>query len=161
MPDDERWQADHWKTICYNYARAPYFGRYKDFFEQLYQSHFEYMWQMNTQIIYYLLDCFEIKVKLLRATELGVDLDGPPTDTIIELSKRAGADIYLSGPSGTRYLESDKFSLNNLDLKYSTFLPPVYQQRYPGFESNMSAIDLLFNLGPQAGEIIKASGSIA
>ena len=46
------------------------------------------------------------------------------------------------------------------NLKYSVFYPPVYKQRYLGFESNLSAIDLLFNMGPVSNEIIKSSSSV-
>jgi hypothetical protein len=82
------------------------------------------------------------------------------TDLIIHLLKSAGADIYLSGPSGKNYLDIEKFRQNNVDLKFFKFNHPVYAQRYPGFEPNMSGIDLLFNMGPQASELIDASGAI-
>ena len=47
-----------------------------------------------------------------------------------------------------------------MELKFFNFKSPVYKQKYPGFEPDMSAIDLLFNMGPHAGEIINASGSL-
>ena len=47
-----------------------------------------------------------------------------------------------------------------MELKFFNFKSPVYKQKYPGFEPDMSAIDLLFNMGPEASEIIKTSGSI-
>ena len=82
------------------------------------------------------------------------------TDFIIAMMKASGSDVYLSGPSGRDYLETNKFAQNNLVLKFFRFEHPIYKQRYPGFESNMSALDLLFNMGPEASEIIKTSGSI-
>jgi hypothetical protein len=79
---------------------------------------------------------------------------------IIAVLKKIGADTYLSGESGRDYMEVEKFSQNNLTCKFLKFTHPVYKQRYPGFEPNLSAIDLLFNVGPQSGKVIKDSGSL-
>ena len=160
MPPDKNWQKTHWQTIYRNYVHTDFFKDHKNFFEELYQRDFDYLWQMNTEIINYLLKCFNIEVEVRKASEMAVDPNLETTDFIIALMATAGADIYLSGPSGRNYLERGKFSEQNVGLKFIKFEHPVYKQRYPGFEPNMSAIDLLFNMGPRAGEIIKASGSI-
>ena len=97
---------------------------------------------------------------MLKASEMAVDPNLPTTDFIIATMVSAGADVYLSGPSGRNYLDLGKFPQQNMGLKFLKFEHPVYKQRYPGFEPNMSTIDLLFNMGPQAGAIIKASGSL-
>ncbi|MBI2853643.1 MAG: WbqC family protein [Chloroflexi bacterium] len=68
--------------------------------------------------------------------------------------------MYLSGPTGRDYLETEKFAHNGIALRFASFQHPVYRQRYPGFEPNMSAIDLLFNLGPQAEEIVKRAAMV-
>ena len=160
LPVDKSWQEHHWKSIFHEYAKTDYFNLYRDFFEELYQKDFEYLWQINEEIILYLLRCFEINVEVKKASELIVSPYLQKTDLQVALLKSVGADTYLSGPSGREYLEIEKFPQNNIILKYFKFEHPVYKQRYPGFEPNMSAIDLLFNLGPQASDIIKASGSI-
>jgi hypothetical protein len=44
----------------------------------------------------------------------------------------------------------------NIEIQYHDFAHPVYTQNYPGFEPYMSAIDLLFNHGPDAKRILTA-----
>lgn len=160
LPADRAWMAQHWRTIRQNYIKTAYFNLYQGFFEELYKSDMKYLWQINEAIITYLLKCFEIRVPVIKASELGLDHELKKTDLLINILKNAGADIYLSGPSGRNYLELDKFPRNNIGLKFFKFQHPVYEQRYPGFEPEMSAIDLLFNLGPQASQSLKVSGSI-
>lgn len=160
LSEDSRWREDHWKTIRGSYLKADFFSLYEDSFEGLYKSDFEYLWKLNEEIIYYLLRHFEINVKVIKMSALNVDPDLRKTDRLIAMLKSVGADTYLSGPSGRNYLETKKFAQNNIKLKFFKFQHPVYKQRYPGFEPAMAAIDLLFNVGPEAGEIIKASGSI-
>jgi hypothetical protein len=160
LPENNRWQKDHWQTIQTNYAKTPFFKRFKDFFEQIYREEFQYLWQLNERIIRYLLDCLGVKVEICRASELGLDLSLTRTDLILDCLKKVSGDLYLSGPSGSNYLEEEKFATNQIGLRYFQFKHPVYPQRYPGFEPNLSAIDLLFNTGPEASQIVQSSGVI-
>ncbi|MBN1600767.1 MAG: WbqC family protein [Chitinispirillaceae bacterium] len=160
LPADNNWKTQHWQTIYRNYAKTRYFKQYGDFFNDLYKKEFTYLWEVNIEIIRYLMRCFNIEVEILKASEMDVGQKPSATDSIIAFMKKAGADTYLSGPSGKNYLETQKFESSDISLKYFSFEHPVYRQRYEGFEYNMSAIDLLFNTGPEAENIITASGSI-
>lgn len=159
-PADKNWQRAHRKTIHDNYLKSDYYFSHQDFFGEVYSQDFQYVWQMNEQIIFYLMKCFKVEIDVVRASDLAVDPHLEKTDLMIGLLKAAGADVYLSGPSGRKYLELEKFPQNNIQLKFFDFQHPVYKQRYPGFEPNMSAIDLLFNTGTAAAELIRNSGRI-
>jgi len=100
LPLDKTWQKKHWQTIYRNYVHAEFFKNYQNFFEELYQRDFIYLWQLNVEIIKYLLKCFNIEVELLKASEMNIDQNLRSTDFIIALMVASGADIYLSGPSG-------------------------------------------------------------
>lgn len=160
LPQNKDWQRKHLNAIVSNYNKAPFFGSHRDFFEKLYDKDFEYLCQINEEIILYLFKCFKIELPVLKASQMSVDPNLPTTDYLISLVTSAGGDIYLSGPSGRNYMQLEKFSKQNMGLKFFKFEHPVYKQKYPGFEPNMSAIDLLFNVGPRAGEIIRASGNV-
>ena len=160
LPSINNWKIFHWKLIHDSYAKTSFFNDYVDFFYELYKKDFTYLWQMNIQIISYLMKCFNIEVEILKASEMDLDPNLHKSDSIIALLKTARADIYLSGPSGSNYLEFEKFHQNNIDLKFAEFNHPIYTQKFPGFEPNLSAIDLLFNVGPEASRIIEASGRI-
>jgi hypothetical protein len=160
VPADNSWKNIHWQTIYRSYKHTDYFNYYQDFFEELYQKDFPYLWQINQEIILYLMKCFDIHTEVIKASEMAIDPDLPTTDYIIGLVREAGGDVYLSGPSGKEYLSLDRFSRQGTELKFFKLEHPVYRQRFPGFEPNLSAIDLLFNEGPRASRIIKESGRI-
>jgi hypothetical protein len=160
LPEDRKWQEVHWQTIYRNYVKTDFFKNHKDFFERLYKKQMQYLCQINVEIIRYLLDSFKIDVEVLMASDLKISQELKHTDMIIEVLKRIGGKVYLSGPSGKGYLETDSFTKNGLDYTFVTFSHPTYKQRYPGFEPNLSAIDLLFNVGPESAGIIEKSGGI-
>ena len=154
LPENNKWQEKHWKTIETNYKKADYFYSYKDFFEDLYKKKFEYLWQINEEIISYLLKCFDINIEIIKASEMNLDPKLQKTDLLVDILKIVGAKTYLSGSSGKNYLEFDKFKENDIKLELFEFKHPVYKQRYHGFEPYMAAIDLLFNMGDKSEEFI-------
>jgi hypothetical protein len=160
LPAEKSWRASHWQQIYQNYVNTQYFGRYSGFFNDLYQKDFQYLVQINTEIILFLLKCFNIDVEIIKTTDLNLDPNLQGTDSIIAAMKNVGGQIYLSGPSGRNYLEFPKFQNNDLELKFFEFEHPVYKQRYEDFIPNLSAIDLLFNVGETSEEIIRKSGSV-
>jgi hypothetical protein len=160
LPHDQKWKEVHWQTIYRNYVRAEFFRPHRAFFENVYHKEFQYLWQLNIEIIQYLLKSFEINVEIIKASSLDIDNDLKHTDMIIAVLEKLGAKTYLSGPSGRNYMEVEKMQKNSFNFKFLKFNHPIYKQRYFGFEPNMSAIDLLFNVGPQSNQIIKSSGSV-
>lgn len=162
LPQNGSWKRDHWKTIRLHYSKAPFFKDYADFFEDLFQQdpRVLFLSELNEKIILYLLSCFDIKIEVVKTSLLSVDPALHKTDLMLAYLKKVNAGVYLSGPSGRHYLETDKFPRNNIALQFFKFEHPVYPQRYPGFEPQMSALDLLFNMGPASGDIIKKSASV-
>jgi hypothetical protein len=75
-------------------------------------------------------------------------------ELILELCQRVLATTYLSGPLGRDYLREEMFRNADIKVVYHDYVHPRYDQVYPGFEANMSAIDLLFNHGPRSREIL-------
>src|SRR4030067_3735042 len=138
LPESMEWQKLHWKTIERNYKKADYFYIYQDFFEKLYQEKFEYLWQLNERIIVFILKYLDINVEIIKTSNLNLKENLRKTDLIIKILEEVGGDVYLSGPSGKNYLDIEKFTQNNIELKFHEFEHPQYKQRYPGFEKNMA-----------------------
>lgn len=144
--NDISWQKKHWKSIYLNYNKAPYFSKYSDFFKQIYQKKWDRLADLNETIIKYIIDIFEIKVKIIRCSNFLLNSDG--TALIIDVCKETGADTFLSGTHGKDYLDEAEFKKNNIKLIYQNFEHPCYNQLHGPFIENLSIIDLLFNEGP-------------
>ncbi len=154
------WARQHWKTIYFNYRKTPFFDTYSNFFKEMYSKKWEKLADFNESIIYYLKEKLEIKTPIIKSSDY--DFKGHKTDLIVELCQKFGADTYLSGPGLTaegreHYIDEEKLKKNNIKLIYSKFKHPVYPQRFKPFLEKMSAIDLLFNCGPESLEIINSS----
>ncbi|MDD5084849.1 MAG: WbqC family protein [Candidatus Omnitrophica bacterium] len=150
------WRRKHWKTIEQNYKNAPYLPKYAEFFRNAYEKEWEYFAPLSESIIRFLIKALDIKVDILKASELGVSPknEGNGTDLIIELCKKTKADTYLHGPHGRDYINEAKFKENSIKCVYQSFEHPVYNQLYEPFIPNMAIIDLLFNHGEKSLAIL-------
>ena len=61
-------------------------------------------------------------------------------------------DQQWSLPQGRNYVDVNKFNNEKKYIYFQEYNHPTYSQRFDGFISNLSVIDLLFNCGPDSHE---------
>jgi len=157
IDNSSAWQRKHSQSLKTCYGKTVFFERYFPFFENIYNTRFESLARLNTEIIKYILSELGLSGKLYQDTDL--DIHSQKTDRILEICRKLKADTYLSGSGGRQYLEEDKFRQAGVKLVYQEFTHPFYNQRVLSQEENflpyMSVIDLLFNEGPNSKNILK------
>ena len=137
---DHPWQKLHWKAILSAYNNAPFFEYYADCLAPFYTSEkWTFLIDFNREIQSVVLDELNLKCRINPTEEFT-----PPgkftTDT---------ADFrYVIDPKPGRKSEDNKF----LPVTYMQ----VFQEKF-GFTPNLSIIDLLFNEGPMAVEMLRKS----
>jgi hypothetical protein len=139
------WGNKHWHKLVQNYTRAPFFRNHAPLFERLYAQKWEHLEELNRTLIIHLLKELSIDTRIELGSDLGVH--GKKTDFLVNLCLKVGADAYLSGPGGRGYLEEQKIIDNGIRLIYQEYQPIAYRQCFEPFIPDMSAIDMIFNLG--------------
>ncbi|MCK9638411.1 MAG: WbqC family protein [Prolixibacteraceae bacterium] len=137
---DHPWQKLHWKAIVSAYNNAPFFEYYADNFSRFYhEKKWQFLADFNRDIQSVVLDELNLKCDI-RDTETFLPPTGIPVDT----------DDF-------RYSIHPKTSRQTSD---DCFAPAVYMQVFQekfGFTPNLCILDLLFNEGPMAADILKSS----
>jgi len=148
------WRKKHLQALISNYSKAPFFKEYILFLEQAYAGNWEFISELNIFFIEYIREKLGLKDKpTVRASELKLSDD--PTGRLIDICRTIGADTYLAGRDGARYMDLEKFKAGGVKVITQDFQHPVYPQRFGEFVSNLSIVDLLFNCGPQSIEMIR------
>jgi hypothetical protein len=147
---DERWRAKHWRSLEQAYGRAPFFGRFRQRFEELYLgSSDRHLSSINQSFITAIAEAMRITTPIASATDL--ELPDDRIDRLIEICRAFGADEYVSGPAAQAYLDEGRFRDAGIDVTYMDYSGyPEYPQLHPPFEHKVSALDLLFNTGDDA-----------
>ena len=147
-----RWQKKHLKSIYANYSKADYFSSYIAFFKAVYNTHWGELHNLNMKTMLHIMEALDINTQFYLSSKLTSGSTG--TQRIIDICNTLDADVYLSGISGTDYLDKKLFKKNSIKLECQKYIPKEYKQLWGDFIPNLSVIDLLFNLGDNAKEFI-------
>tara|TARA_B100001167_G_scaffold79056_1_gene47239 strand:- start:334 stop:1017 length:684 start_codon:yes stop_codon:yes gene_type:complete len=148
------WKKINFKKVCAGYNKAKFFHLYKDFFENLYKKEWNNIFDLNFETIKQVLIWLNIKTKIVIESEL--DVSGQHTERLVNVCKKLGADTYISGIGGKKYLDEKLFEKNKIILKYQNYNPIKYTQHMSkSFIPNLSIIDSLANVGPESRKLLK------
>lgn len=152
ISNEHNWRLKHWRSIKSCYGRAPYFGEYAPFFEDVYHRNWDRLSELNRHMLLWFLETLGIKVHFLRASELS--LKGAKSDLVLDMCRKLGADTYIFGALGRDYAQVQDFQRANIKIEFQDYRHPEYPQLHGIFLSHLSIIDLLFNCGPSSFEVL-------
>ncbi len=156
---DRDWISSHWNTIQMAYHKAPYFdfiaGNLKPFYQQRPGRLADFTINLTKGITTMLGNQ---RVKFIRSSELE-NIHGEKTERLIQILGRVGCDHYISGPSARDYIDSHQFERAGISLEYMTYDYPEYPQLYPPYDPQVSILDLMFMVGPDALNFIDHKNS--
>jgi hypothetical protein len=154
---DEHWKRKHLGSIRQAYGKCPYFQQYFPELEQLILGSHRGLGDMNIAIIKRILAWLDIGTPILDSRDFPIE--GNKTEMLISMCAAAGADRYLSNEGSRDYVDERAMADKGILHCWQIFEHPVYDQGRP-FMPHMSIIDLLFNAGPGARDIVRGCGRI-
>jgi hypothetical protein len=155
----QEWREQHWATLVHAYGKSAFFNEISDLLGPLYKDgRSEFLSAINREFIVEISDFLNLNTTITTSSQY--PLTNEPTERLVSICRAAGATTYVSGPAAKSYLDVSVFRRENIDVEWFEY--PTYRQ-YPqmwgGFESNMSIVDMLFNLGEASLEQVLESGS--
>ncbi|MBE9468895.1 MAG: WbqC family protein [Bacteroidetes bacterium] len=132
---EKNWQKNHWKAIKSAYGSSPFYEYFVDDFVKFYKKKFNFLIDFNREIQQVVLNLLEIDTSLTYTNSYNKNCDIKDFREIINPKKR------LSKPD-------DEFTM----VEYYQ----VFAEKH-GFIPNLSIIDLLFNEGTNAYDILNKS----
>lgn len=127
----DNWQQKHWRAIMAAYNSSPFFEYYADDLIPFYEKKWDFLWDYN----------LEIHSKIIELLDI---------DSLMQLTTE-----YQNIPDEVndfrQLIHPKKESTNNFEPYYQ-----VFQSKH-GFISDVSIIDLLFNMGPESQLILGIS----
>lgn len=125
------WQAQHWKSIASSYNSSPFFEYYVDDLIGFYERKWNFLWDFNMEIQQKILGLIDIQpVVRLTAT----------------YSKDLPNDVFDLRPAIHPKKEA-------VFKQHKTYYQ-VFAQKF-GFHPNLSALDLLLNMGNESVFVLK------
>jgi WbqC-like protein family len=156
--DLEFWR-NHLRAIELSYRRAPFFD---DYFEELGSriktggSSAALIADLDIRIIEWFLDVLGIQTHLLLSSHL--EQPGKRTELLANICDSLGGKQYVSPLGSATYLlqEMDVLLDKGIDVVFQHYEHPRYRQLFPPFCPYASILDLIFNEGERALEILRS-----
>ena len=126
ISDHGEWRHQHWNALESAYMNSPFFMYYQDDFRPFYEKKYEFLIDFNT----------ELTLRIMELAGMNKDL---------RMTESYGNKE--SGNQGIKDLRSLIEPGKGEPEKTKTYWQ-VFKQKY-GFLPNLSAVDLLFNMGPE------------
>lgn len=154
--DTVPWARKHLAALISCYGRAPFFDRYIGDFEGLLAGSYTGISELSIAAAGLIAQLLGIETALSVASSL------PPAGDqrdrrLVEIVKLLDGDTYLSGAGGRGYIDESVFKEGGVRLMFQEFSAPVYPQLFGAFAPNLSAIDLIFNTGPNAIDYLRGA----
>ncbi|MCX7940605.1 MAG: WbqC family protein [Elusimicrobiota bacterium] len=139
------WKKDHIKSIEVNYRKAKYFFDFFPVVENLLSREYTKLVDINIESIKCVLSYLGINKQFVLSSTLNIEDE--KTERLVEICKKLSADVYISGSGARDYLDIELFEKNNIKVVFQNYTVPEYQQLFGKFISNLSIIDMIFNVG--------------
>lgn len=155
---NELWSKKHLKSIYFTYKNRPFFDVYFERLKDVLEKKWGHLSDLNIALIREIMKWLNIDCRIIDSREL--NYDGSKTELLVSICKDIEAAEYISNPGSVSYVDEALFAEAGIKHHWQKFESPIYDQGQK-FVPDLSVIDLLFNAGPEAGEIVRSSGAIA
>ncbi|TYA84366.1 WbqC family protein [Seonamhaeicola marinus] len=122
--NEDKWQANHWKSLLSAYSTSPFFEYYADELQPLFTEKVEFVLDFNLKCFETVCDCLQLDLNLSKTTVFEKEIEHKVDFRPLVNAKKEQPqqfDMYTQ----------------------------VFSNKH-GFISNLSILDLLFNEGPNA-----------
>ena len=135
ISDHGNWRHLHWNAFVSAYGESPFFEYYQDDIRPFFENRWDYLFDFNEAIRCKMCELLDIQPKVTFSSTYHHPADISLTSHLLPLT------------SDYREAINPKHPLPDPDFVPKPYYQ-VYQQKH-GFLSNLSILDLLFNMGPE------------
>jgi hypothetical protein len=150
------WKATHLGKIDQAYRAAPYFDLIREtVVRPIYALDTESVSEFCMHSMRVLSRKLGLAPSTLVSSEMDIDTGLHSTERLLALCKLLGASNYVTGLGAMNYIDYDRFDQAGIRIEYMDYQTVTYPQLHGSFTPYVSAIDMLFNLGPAAADYLK------
>ena len=141
------WKQKHVKLLRQTYSKHPFSNEILPVCDIFENYDFKSLAELNVHLIEWIMVKLDIKTQFFLSSDLNIS--GKRTERVINILEKLKADVYLSPQGAAEYLDLDDFpSKTTVKLTFQSFEPKPYNQhKHEKFESHLSIVDVVANIG--------------
>lgn len=160
--NSEDWQSKLFaQLVCYK-RKAPFYKEVIQFLIEALRTNFDAIAKLNKHLLIEICKYLDTDTEIIVFSEMDCNLENIkyPGDWALEISKSIGADTYINPIDGKSLFDKNKFTNENIDLKFMEPELKMYNQNSNTFESGLSVIDAMMFCEKDEIKYMLAQGKI-
>lgn len=149
---ESNWHRKHKVALKTYYKFSPFFEHYMHRYESIFNSTWSSLLNLDIAVIEMIKKQLKINKKLFSISKLSIQNTG--TKRIIELAKTFNCSKYLIFDSEVSFVNQKSLENAGIELVIKKLNIKEYRQQFKPFTSDLSIIDLLFNIGNESLEYL-------
>ena len=135
------------RTVTQSYSKALHKHEVINILEDVFSKNHNLLSNLNCQLIIEIASSLNIRTPIYRSSKLNVPKLKKEL-RLLKICQNLNADEFISAPGSLSYLkENNPFAGSDVKLKFFSFTHPQYPQLHGSFESHLSIIDAIANIG--------------
>lgn len=166
LSESQKWQEKHLNLLKSSYRRAPFFIEIFALFEEILNSDFTLIVDLNYALIFKIVEYLELKnTRFEFAQKMSIPEKFKKSAKLLYILEQfKNVTAYISGPLAKDYMNLDVFTERGFEVLWHEYEHPFYNQnmwKTNVFISHLSILDLLFNYGKESLGILTKKRVIA
>jgi len=141
------WRRKIIRSIEIAYRKSPFFSEVFPILEKIISYETDSLVDYLTQQLSALATFVGLKTEFLVNSCCYQNNDMTGQERILDICKRESASTYINAQGGQKLYDTEMFQNEGIDLRFIVMQPMTYKQRAVGFESYLSIIDPLMEIG--------------
>jgi WbqC-like protein family len=158
IDNKQPWARKHLRSLEVAYRKTPYFNEYFDGIRKVLETRHEQLADLTFELIRHFVGVLGIETRIVRSSDVVTDDDKVlgKTERVVNLCRLVHATTLYDGVAAREFMRIEAFAEHGIEILFQNYVHPQYPQRGSGFVPFMSVVDLLFNCGPSALEILRS-----
>ena len=148
ISDHNQWRRVHWNALQSAYSESPFFEYYADDIRPFFEQKYEFLIDFNEAIRQKMCELLDIETSVSYSSGFMVHGSGFMVQDSGVRVQDSGFMVQGSGFKDFREVIHAKHPQDDPEFQPRSYWQ-VFQHRY-GFQPNLSILDLLFCMGPEA-----------
>ena len=148
ISDHNQWRRVHWNALQSAYSESPFFEYYADDIRPFFEQKYEFLIDFNEAIRQKMCELLDIETSVSYSSGFMVQGSGFRVQGSGFMVQDSGFRVQDSGFMDFREVIHAKHPQDDPEFQPRSYWQ-VFQHRY-GFQPNLSILDLLFCMGPEA-----------
>ena len=149
------WSRTHKASLVSNYRNTPYFEHYFPHFEEFYSQQWKTLIECNVAGIKLINGLLRWETRIYFSSE--IPTSGSREERVIQLLEKFDCDCYVIESNSEAFFRTQILEERGYDVECIGPFKIEYEQQFEEFCFDLSVIDVIFNEGPYAVNLLKSS----